>query len=114
MPMLRKSYGFSYALFWLWMVIVTYTTFFIYSELIKTSTSVLSMLPYVLASDVGDSESSPPLHVHNALVLVIFALIWWRVVKVVVLQGAPFSFWMAVAGGRQDDGRRGRQPPTCT
>ena len=37
-----------------------------------------------------------------------FVLLWWRAIKVLVLHGAPFTFGVSMAMGRQDSGINGR------
>ena len=98
------SGGGAYAWFWAWMTMVTIVTVWVYVQAAGIMSSV-ALAVANLAETEGKIAAEGWWEVVSILVGVLF---WWRVVKVVVLQGSPIAFGMELMPGRQDDGRAGR------
>ena len=103
-----KMYFGSYAVFWLWLVVVSiaFALCFIW---IQSETNVFSQTLIRVSRDLG----FPPIPemqttVEYTIKVILFVLLWWRLVKVLVLMGSPISWGMNVSNGRQDGGSSGR------
>ena len=95
----------AYAWFWVWLVAVTGVTAWIYS----LAAGLLWRIALGLANLADlDGQFADKDSYEVAVIVLVGVLLWWRVVKTVVLQGSPFAFGMDVLAGRQEDGRRGR------
>ena len=98
------SGGVAYAWFWIWMSVVTGASVWAYSQAAGILWSVtlavanLAELGGKIATDGGSL----------VVVILLGVLFWWRVVKVVVLQGSPIAFGTQILSGRCDEGRAGR------
>ena len=77
----------AYAWFWFWLALVSAGTLFIFLEIDGLAglivTSVLGL------AVIGEDAVAPWLE--TAVLCVAGILLWWRVVKVMVLHGAPLS-----------------------
>ena len=98
----------AYAWFICWMLVVTVIEMFAFVfvlhplfDMVKVSLGVTVPEEFDTGSDltVGDLEV--------IMFVVAYVLVWWRVVKVVVLQGSPFPIGVVVSPGRQDSGGKG-------
>ena len=103
---LIKNPGWAYAVFWLWLIVVTALSLLGYRVVIAPVWSVLvsAMLGTALGSDQVEG-----LLFTQVLPMLAGILIWWRAVKVMVFHGAPLSFGMETAQGRLDEGKAGRR-----
>ena len=93
----------AYVWFWVWLFVVSATAIWIYREAAGLTGVVLVNL---IGADTREFVISPFLQL--ALFYVAGLLLWWRIVKVIVLHGAPISLGMEISSGRQDEGNKGR------
>ncbi len=101
----KRSGGIAYVWFWIWLLLITAGSIWIYLQIAGT---IWALIPGM--AELASVEFKGTVHAWLEPVVLGLAgvLYWWRIVKVVVLQGSPFAFGMQVVPGRQEDGRRGR------
>ena len=104
MTRLRENEAWAYAWFWVWFALVTAGTIFLYVNLAAAAGSAVASLSGIDTF----AQQLESLWLEKMFAILAGILIWWRAIKVVVLQGAPFSFGILAMPGRQDEGRRGR------
>ena len=95
----------AYAWLWIWLLIVTVAAGCFYFQFLDAVKVVISEIPILLnALEVRGTR-----WITTFLLLPVGGvLICWRVVKVIVLHGAPLKFGMRITSGRQDNGLSGR------
>ena len=111
MGKLRNNHLLAYLVFWVWLLVVSYGFWIVYSDVFTFLWAVVTdSLELGDYAEAGGDERA----VMVAAMLQYFgaALIWWRMIKVLVLQGSPLPLGMTVAGGRQNEGKSGR-PSMC-
>ncbi len=102
----RTKHGIRYSAFWLWLLVVSVGVWYAYDSVLQTLPDLLASILRIdhIVSDVG--ADAPVWWVLQNLLLI---LLWWRVIKVVVLHGAPVRIGLTISEGRQDDsGQSGR------
>ena len=101
----KANGGIAYFWFWTWLLLVTAGSIWIYVQIAGT---IWTLVPGI--AELASVERKGSVHAWLEPIALGLAglLYWWRIVKVVVLQGSPFAFGMQVVPGRQEDGRRGR------
>ena len=97
--------GIAYVWFWIWLLLVTAGSIWIYLQIAGT---IWTLIPGMAELASVEKKGTVRDWLEPVVLGLAGLLYWWRVVKVVVLQGSPFAFGMQVAPGRHDDGRRGR------
>ena len=96
--------GIAYVWFWIWLLLVTAGSIWIYLQI---SGTIWTLIPGMAELASVEKKGTVRDWLEPVVLGLAGLLYWWRVVKVVVLQGSPFAFGMQVAPGRHDDGRRG-------
>ena len=94
----------AYAWAWAWFAIVTASSIYVYLEAIDLVEAFFVDLSTLSSALKTRAES----WIGVALKVLAGMLLWWRITKVVVLQGAPFPFFMEIGQGRQEAGEGGR------
>jgi len=99
----RMQYGWM----WVWLSLVTLLTYIAYRELVGLAGAFAADFP-TLAKALSARDGN-----WTAFVLQVLGgfLIWWRVVKVVVLHGSPFS-WGMIGGFGDPSKSAGERPGT--
>ena len=95
----------SYSWMWVWLLIVAAVSAYVYIQAFDLATAILSSDFPTLSSALKSKEGS---WIAESFKWIGGALFCWRIVKVVVLHGAPFSFGMRLSSGREDNGVAGR------
>ena len=94
----------AYAWAWVWFAMVTAGSIYVFVEALDLVQALFADLPTLSSALKTRAES----WIGVTLKSVAGVLLWWRITKVVVLQGAPFPFLMEIGQGRQDAGESGR------
>lgn len=94
----------AYAWVWVWFAMVTAGSIYVYVEAIDMVEAWFADLPTLSSALKARADS----WVGVVLKALAGVLLWWRITKVVVLQGAPFPFLMEIGQGRQEAGEGGR------
>ena len=94
-----------YGWLWIWLLLVSAISVFVFKEAFGIAAIALADIPGV--SNAIDAKATSWLA--SFLVILGGLLFWWRMVKVLVLHGAPFTFGMEVSDGRQNGGIGGRR-----
>lgn len=101
-----KSPTGAYITFWTWLVAITAVVLVVYPEVY----GLLWRTLVGLANITGAEYSFRSTWLREPLEILIGVLVWWRVVKVVVLHGSPFPFYLTISSGRQDSNGKGGRP----
>ena len=102
----RTNYHNRYAALWAWTVLVTACAGALWWFAYDVAQAIIQSIEILKKVKAATSAYE---WAQWAIVTIGFALIWWRVVKVVVLQGAPFLVGPSDRiGGREDKGESGR------
>lgn len=96
----------SYTLLWSWLVLVTVVFYMMYQVLGGILWKGLLGVPW-LGEIAYSIQTKVPLGV-DALVFLAGLLVWWRIIKVTVLNGSPLTFGMLITEGRENGGTSGR------
>ena len=99
----------KYAMFWSWLIAYS-VVFFGISRMFDGSIVLDSISKTV---EIAPTIEGPYAFIASILALIGLILIWWRVIKVTVLQGSPFPFLVGLdtdshQTGKEDGGRTGR------
>ena len=96
----RNTYRAKYTCAWLWFLVVSVSWVGVYMHLLDLTDIVLSEFP-ILAQARQEVTGS---WIATSLGIVAGLLLWWRITKVLVLHGAPISWWMTFAQGTKEKG----------
>ena len=94
-----------YGWLWIWLLLVSAISVFVFKEAFGIAVIALADVPGL--SNAMDAKAASWLA--SFLVILGGLLFWWRMVKVLVFHGAPFTFGMQVVDGRQNSGTGGRR-----
>ncbi len=98
----KKTYG------WFWVRFVAVSVaiaWLIYGD--WASFNLLEFIDIAMQTRFYEAWTKMPSWSVHIATLILFVLLWWRVVKVLILHGAPFTFGMKVETGRQDNNGTG-------
>ena len=101
----RVAYGWMAALLLLITAAMLWTFPQVYDVLAERLTALFGL--EAASSEATEQTEGTEHWINNTLKWVAGVLFWWRAVKVLVLHGSPFPFWMEVSSGRQDNNGTG-------
>jgi len=99
---------------WLWVRLVVVSVAFAYlyikylDALIQPVLNVTGMADEIAAATRNVPSLVAGITIATPLKLVVGVLLWWRVVKTIVILGSPFAFGVKMGDGREDNGETGR------
>ena len=97
-----------YTIFLLWILLISGLTIYTIYFLKDISYELVSIITYYFfLNEVLQGIELNPL-LSASLEVLIIALLWWRVIKVLGLQGSPFPWFLNIMDGRENKGVSGR------
>ena len=102
---MKEKFRFVYFLFWVRLLVATVAALWIYFAFIDLLGEAMLALLGVPEGATAKLDGSYLGVVLKYLGAVLF---WWRAVKVTVLLGSPFSFWVHMETSRENQGESGR------
>lgn len=100
----QRGAWFYFAAVWVRLLVVSVVVWLLYAELGGLLWHTILGLPWMDRAG-RELEGS---WLATFLLVIGGVLVWWRVVKVFVLHGAPLPFGMTLSSGRENEGRSGR------
>ena len=104
----------AYGWLWIWFLVVLGASIFVYVQILHLTGEILppdwSKIAERIKPEAWNPLAEDKWHWKLAIALKLIGgvLFCWRVVKVVVLHGAPYSPWLRLSAGREDSGVSGR------
>ena len=95
----------AYGVFWVWWILIVYVFAKFYKDIANIANIAFETLAFSVLDNLEEQVDSMVLfEKYIGLGGIVYALFWWRVVKVYVLLGSPISFGMKIVHGS----RKGR------